>query len=1109
MRAIQRVINLTKTFRYAEHHIHSHFSQLDGVGTADEYFARAKEIGVEHLTLTDHATLTGHADWLRAGKEHGIGVGLGVEGYFSVTDRFDKRTKKSREDGTEIYNHIGIIAKNENGLKNLQALNKVGWMEGYYHKPRIDFEALEEYKDDLIILSGCMSGVVSKAVLKGDMEGAEQWAEKFKALMGDDFYMEIMSHNPDELTKAHFDIADKFGIKPIITSDCHHVSKDDLVLQEAMLILSTNPKIAKDFDFTKSQKMDWLDRFNYVYPDRNMTFEKFDLHLHDAAEHFNKMNALGYGRSDYLESTIEIAEKIGDYPQHRGLDLLPKPKVDDLDAFLRNKVLKGLKEFGLDTNQEYLDRVERELKVIKDKEFATYFIILEDVVRWARGQGILIGPGRGSSAGSLVCYALKITTIDPIKYDLLFERFLDMSRDDWPDIDTDFQDDRRGEVKAYVKKKFKHTGNIMTFTYLNGKNILKDAGTVLRIPFAVINEVSKEIIDWEDYLTNPKTAEFRRKHPEVAELGEMMRGRLRSVGMHAAGVVLANQPIENYIAVESAKNPDDASSDRVEVLATDGDGAAEIGLIKYDFLGLTALTNIQRTVDLVNKHHGVEIDLDSISLDDKSVYASINKASTLGLFQLEGNAFTQILDQMPIETFEDVVNATALIRPGAADSSFGKRFIKARQTGKWKPYCEEMRSFTKDTYGEILMQEQLMLTVQHVAGMSAVEANKIRKIIGKKKDVTELDVYRDKFVAGAADKLGGEAKAIKMWEDFEKSANYQFNKSHAVAYSVITYWTMWLKHYYPTEFMLSLLLTEKDAFRRLTYLNECKRLGIRIRMPHVNLSDIKISRAEDSKGPYLRLGLSDVKYVGAAAANKIIKARPFDSAEQFKDAASQKYSGINARAVDCLDKVGALRFDDNPLTGNEKDSYYELLSIPSFSMENLPDSAKEVLTTLSAVPEEGPALVLALVADIVRKGWQRADLFDETGTRGVFFDSNIEISKGEYLLFLLVNGNLVKVMRPEDFGDKSGLDRYLSTKTLKPFDGYRVVDFTYMTVHGKQRGYLTVTDKNRMLHGAVVYGGPLFYKVISNAKPGTILREFRTKRNVYKGRASTVLEDIE
>lgn len=1095
--------------KYSEHHCHTHFSALDGVSTAEDYMIRAKDIGVDHITITDHATLAGHSEFLSAGNKHGISVGLGLEGYFSATDRFDKRAKAKRQDGTQIYNHLSIIAKDDNGLKNLREMNQEAWTSGYYHKPRIDWDLLEQYHNGLIILSGCLSGVVAQNLNEDNYDAAYEWAAKFKGLFGDDYYIELMSHNDEKITKGQFQIADELGIKTVITSDCHHASPEDLALQEAMLILSTQPKSIKEIDLSKAQKMDLLDRFNYLYPDRVMTFAEYDLHLHNGLEHFQKMSALGYGRTDFIENTNEIADKIGSYTEHHNLDLLPKPKVKDVDEHLRDKVFYGLSQLNLHDKQEYIDRANQELEVIRSKNFSTYFLIKGVIDEWAKEQDILAGPGRGSGAGSLVNYALGITKVDPLKYDLLFERFLDESRPEYPDIDSDYQDDRRDEVKQFMRRKFKNTGNIMTFTYLEGKNIVKDACKILQVPYKESNDVTSLINDFDDYLTSQSAdvIKFKRKYPDVERLGKMMRGRLRSVGLHAAGVVVSSKPLSDYVAVETAKHPDDAARDRVEVLAMDADRAADLGLIKFDILGLTALTNIKDTLNLIKQRYNKDIDIYSVPLDDPDVYASITKQSSLGIFQVEGAAFTRILDKMPMESFSDIVNATALIRPGAADSSFGRKFINARNGKSWKYYCDAMIPFTEDTYGQIIFQEQLMLTVQHVAGMSAADANKIRKIIGKKKDVSELDKYRAQFVDGAEKHLT-RVGAERMWDDFEKSANYQFNKSHAVAYSMVTYYTAWLKHYYPAEYMISLLRSEKDQVQKLNYFSECERLGIRLLVPHINKSGIELDIHDDENGPYLRMGLSDVKYVGPAMAKKIINKRPYTSFEHFVETANELYSGINTRAIDNLDLVGACEFDTHPLRGDESSHYPELLNLPSFNDSIFEQYTKDLFTTLGDFNSDGTFVILAMVQKIVRKnGWVRADLFDKTGTAGIFVDPSFELKKNNWYIFVVANSGLVHFVEADKANDGSPLAKYLFTEKLKPFDGYRVIMFkSRISKAGNTLGDLVLTDKDKNIMCCTVTQ-KLFAKTYTLAQPGAIVNAVVSERE-WKGKTTLTLQEI-
>lgn len=401
-------------------HLHDGYSALDGFSTPEEYMKRAKELGITHLAQTNHGTLAGHRHFQRAAEQAGITPILGVEAYISATDRFDRRNKANRQDGTGIYNHIILLAQNEKGLKNLQRASEVAWTEGYYYKPRMDMDLLEQYSEDIIVLSGCMNGLISKAFERGDFEDAENWTKKFVDVFGDRFYIELQDHNPQELNHYLLEIADKYKIKPVITDDCHFADPAQKWLEEAFLILSTKPKKNKEIDMNKAQKMDLLERFNYLYPNRTMTFEHLDIYLADRELREKNLEKQGIIRDDLFDNTVEIAQRIGDYPYHSNLDTIPV--ISDSHNVLLEKCRKGMKRRGLEGVQEYEERLERELKVITEKQFEPYFLIVADALQWAKEKGIIVGPGRGSAAGSLVCYVMEITEVDPLKYGLLFER---------------------------------------------------------------------------------------------------------------------------------------------------------------------------------------------------------------------------------------------------------------------------------------------------------------------------------------------------------------------------------------------------------------------------------------------------------------------------------------------------------------------------------------------------------------------------------------------------------------------------------------------------------------------------------------------------------------
>jgi len=499
--------------------------------------------------------------------------------------------------------------------------------------------------------------------------------------------------------------------------------------------------------------------------------------------------------------------------------------------------LEGLKRLNRDKDQTYLDRIEEELSIIKDKAFASYFLVVADMINWAKGQNIMVGPGRGSAAGSLVCYALGITDVDPIEYNLLFFRFINPERNDFPDIDTDFEDRRRKEVKDYLKKKFKHVASISTYTYFKDKGVIRDAARVFMVPLQEVNRATKQIDTFEDFLS---------------------RGRIRSVGVHAASVVVAKDELRNYAPVESRADANDDVSGRIPVVGYDMDTVADIGLIKLDALGLKTLSVISDTLKSIKERSGKDVDLSSIPMDDKKVYKNLSEGYTKGVFQAEATPYTNLLIKMGIDKFEDLVASNALVRPGAMNT-VGASYINRKNGKEAVDYSHTiMKEFTENTYGVIIYQEQVMQACVYLGGMSWSEADKVRKIIGKKKDAKEFDQFKDQFITGASKHIS-QKKAEELWHDFEAHAGYSFNRSHAVAYSMLSYYTAWLKTYYPLEFMFSVLKNENDKDARTEYLIECKRLGLKILLPHINESKLYFSL----QGEAIRFGLCEIKFIQA------------------------------------------------------------------------------------------------------------------------------------------------------------------------------------------------------------------------------------------------------
>jgi len=1053
-------------------HVHSYYSLMDGLNSPAELVKAAKDAGQTALAITDHGTLSSHREMQIACQEQGIKPILGVEAYISPTDRFDRSSKTDKS--IQAYNHIILLAKNKKGLENINTLQELAWNEGFYHKPRIDREVLKEYAEGIIVLSGCLNGLISKAIERQEFSEAKLILKDFKQTFGQDFYIEVQSHNPKEINEKLLELADELKIKAVATGDAHFAKEEDRILEEAMLILSTSPKSDKEADFEMSRQMkDMLDRFNYLYPDRKISFVDYNLFIQTRDEIEADFKKSGINRTDIFDNTMEIAEKIGEYDFNRGLDLLPVPKTN-ADKKLAQMALEGLKRLDLDKDKVYLDRLEEELSVIKDKAFASYFLVVADMVNWAKDNNIMVGPGRGSAAGSLVCYSLGITDVDPIEYDLLFFRFINPERNDFPDIDTDFEDRRRKEVKDYLKKKFKHVASISTFTYFKDKGVVRDAARVFMVPLSDVNRALKSVDTFEDFIESPNTKEFRIKYPEVVWLAERLRGKIRSVGVHAAGVVVAKDDIRKYAPVESREDAQDKVSGRIPVVAYDMDTVADIGLIKLDALGLKTLSVISDTLKSIKERTGKDINLSEISFDDKAVYKTLSEGYTKGVFQAEATPYTNLLIKMGVDKFEDLAASNALVRPGAMNT-VGASYIKRKHGEEAVEYVHPiMKPFTENTYGVIIYQEQVMQACVHLGGMTWSEADKVRKIIGKKKDATEFDQFKDKFIEGA-EKHISKKQAQHLWHDFEAHAGYSFNRSHAVAYSMLSYQTAWLKTYYPLEFMFSILKNENDKDARTEYLIEAKRLGLKVLLPHINESDVYFSLQKEA----IRFGLAEVKFISDSIANKIIEKRPYANYKDFIEKSSKKGSGINSRAVSALNAIGGAAFDDNARQGTEKENYYEFLGIPTFSLD-LPPRIKAQARPISEFDDLGSFVMFGMVKSIKRgNGWARVELVDETGSIGLFHNEQTPIETNQMYFILVGDNRIAKYIKVSDIDPKS-TDIFVDYLYRKEYDladnEYTVVNFTpYKTKAGKTMAHIVLSDRDKNLTRAIVFSS--MYKI--------------------------------
>jgi DNA polymerase-3 subunit alpha len=908
-----------------------------------------------------------------------------------------------------------------------------------------------------------------------------------------------MPHNPAEINKQLIALADEFGVKVVVTPDCHHSCKEQREVQEFKLLLNTHAKVEKDHTYDKSKKhKDMMERLDYLYgKDRQITFNKFDIHLLSYEEIKSAMEKQGIFREDIYSNTIEIANKVEDYDLQEGLDLLPV-QYRNPDKELKDIAMQGLKDKGLLEDPVYVERLNDELKVIKDKKFGPYFLVVQSMINWAKKEGIMVGPGRGSSAGSLLCYALNITDIDPIKHGLLFFRFINPERNDFPDIDTDIQDSRRDEVKDYLVRQYRHVASIATFLQFKDKGVVRDVSRVLNIPLSDVNKVLKLVDTWEEYCSSRSTDWFREKYPEVQVYGEQLRGRIRGTGIHAAGVVTSKNPIFRYAPLETRSSP--GSDERIPVVGIDMEEAERIGLIKIDALGLKTLSVIKDAISMIKENHYVDIDPLKINMEDPKVYEMLSDGYTKGVFQCEATPYTNLLVKMGVKNLNELAASNALVRPGAMNT-IGKDYL-ARKHGKQNvSYVHQvMKEFTSDTYGCVLYQEQVMQACVHLGGMTMADADKVRKIIGKKKDAREFDVFKEKFVEGAS-KYVAPNVARDLWHDFEAHAGYSFNKSHAVAYSTLSYWTAWLKYYYPLEFMFALLKNESNKDTRTEYLIEAKRMGIPVKLPHINDSDIDFK----IEGKGIRFGLSAIKYISDNIAKKYIDARPFNSYKELEEFTFTKGNGVNSRALNALKLIGAATFSDNPRNDEDiRQNLYEVLNLPEFNV-SLPAHYHAFIKEIEDYDEKGSFVIMGMVKSIKRsKGWSRVEVLDKTGSVGIFDEEQTTIETGQTYL-ILVNDNRILSAIPVDQikGSSSALVKFLNYKQL-PFTNEEMYVVSFkprITKAGKKMASLTLADTSRDLHSVMVFPtsfaqaymkleeGHAYKFTLGKTKDGTVILE--------------------
>lgn len=866
-------------------HVHSDYSLLDGCAAPGMLATRAAEAGMRAIALTDHGVLHGVVQFEKAARDAHINPIIGCELYVATGDRRDRTGSR---DGSRASHHLTVLAMNQEGYRNLCRLSSKGFLEGFYYRPRVDKELLRAHSDGLIVLSGCMAAEIPSLIAAGDFEGARDACKWYLDTFGRDrFFLELMDHGiagQREVNKALLEIGRELGISVVATNDAHYLSPEDAVVQDALICIQTG----KELDD----------------PDR-LRMETDQLYLKSPAE----MERLFGDVPDALRNTVAIAERC-DVRLQSDRALLPRYRGEGAEAgapaLLRTIATRGAEaRFGRPLPGNVQERLDYELSVIESTGFADYFLIVWDLIRFARSRSIAVGPGRGSSASSLVAYALGITGIDPLAHGLMFERFLNPERVTMPDIDIDFCPQRRAEVIEYAARRFgeDRVAQIGTFGTLAARAAVRDVGRVLGIPYPEVDKVAKAIpggpgVTLEAAVTQNQElkAEIERNDRlrRLIELGLKVEGRPRHLSVHAAGIVIAPSPLE-----ESA--PVCKTSDGAVVTQFSGEDLESLRFLKMDILGLRTLTVLDKAQKLVREHKGVDIDLDAIPRDDPKVYQMLQRGEASGVFQLETQMFYGLLREVRPENFEDLVAILALGRPGPmARLDDYLRFRRGQATPKY-PH-PAMREILQETHGIMLFQEQVMRIATELAGYSPGRADLLRRAMGKKMPQIMAE-ERGRFVAAATQRGLEPHVAEAIFDDVARFAEYGFPKGHSAAYALVAYQCAYLKAHYPVEFMAARLSSALgDAGQVSRYIAECRRVGIQLLGPDVNESEVEFAVRDHA----IRFGLSGIKNVGASLAAAIVRARshgPFRSIEDFCDRLADAHVG--KKALESLIRSGS------------------------------------------------------------------------------------------------------------------------------------------------------------------------------------------------------------
>lgn len=898
---------------YVHLHNHTQYSLLDGLTKVPALLTRVKEMGMDAVAITDHGTMSGTIEFYTSARANGVKPIVGMEAYVAPRAYTDKDSAHDRQ-----YFHLTILAMNAEGYKNLMRLSSIANLEGFYYRPRIDRELLKKYNPGLIILSGCIGGEISDALRQDQYDIAKKAAKWFKDVFQDRYYIELQDHGHqdhptawDEQNKVNaglLKIAKELDIPAVVTCDAHYLNHEDQEAHEILLCVQTGA---------------------FLTDANRFSLKDFELHVADPVDIIKRW---GKDHPDLITNTRKIAERCN-LEIDLGNILIPKfptPQNENEKTLLEKQVWSGLawrygglsriraKKLSNDEckktlSKDIIERANYELKVVNSMGFNGYYLIVADFINWGKERGIVFGPGRGSAAGSIMSYALRITEIDPIKYDLLFERFLNPDRVSMPDMDIDIQDSRRDEVINYCVEKYgrDRVANIVTFGRMAARNSVRDVARVLQVPYAEADRLAKMLpppiqgrhIPLEQSLQENSEikAEYNssEQSARVFELAMKLEGTIRSHGVHAAGVVIAPDDIVNYSPLEIAQKG------AITTQYSMGPIMDDIGLLKMDFLGLSNLTTIKNALRIIKKVAGKEIDLLSIPLDDKKTFDLLRRGETTGVFQLESSGMKRYLKELKPTQFEDIIAMGALYRPGPMSEI--PRFIEGKNNPASVSYLHKsIEPILRDTYGVMVYQEQIIKLLQMVAGYTAGEADLVRKAIGKK-NRSIMAAEEPKFIEGCMKQGLTRDGAKKLWAQIQPFADYSFNKAHATCYAQISYWTAYLKANFPSAFMAALMTSDYDDTDRLAIeISECKHRGIEVLPPDINESfhEFGVVQGTDK----IRFGLDAVKNVGHGAVEEILKGREtagghFDSLEDFCKHVNARV--VNRKSMESLVKAGA------------------------------------------------------------------------------------------------------------------------------------------------------------------------------------------------------------